>query len=341
MAWKTRRQTPSEPPGYPGAIPIERIGPPARDVFRERYVRANRPVVIVGAMEGWRARGWTLDYLAAAAGEQGGEILASSTALFPDYETRPEPMAKVKMPLRELAERAAGGWPGPPVVAAGETYYLYGQTWLFEAAPWLLDDLATPPFLGGLKVASTTTWVSTGGAITPLHYDLENGLLAQVVGEKHVVLFAPSFRDRLYFRGQDFPGMNNFDRQSQVDIRHPDPARFPAFAGAVAHEHLLRPGEMLFLPSTWPHEVETLSTSVSVGFPFAGGTATSEFAVLAEEVQRAARARPGGAASGVFDPAVLERALRENPSLVDEVLRSPIFKAMLDEQAARVKSGKG
>jgi hypothetical protein len=237
-------------------------------------------------------------------------------------------MAKVAMTVRELVDRAGGGAARPPVVADGESLYLYGKEWIFEAAPRLLDDMATPPFLGGMPLASTRCWMSTRGSVTPLHYDLENGLLAQVIGEKHVVLFPPDEHDRLYFRGSVFPGANNFDRQSRVDVHHPDAARFPAFAGATAHEHVLRPGEMLFLPSNWAHEVETLSTSVSVGFPFAGGTATSEIGVFADRVKRAAAAAERGGA---------EAALREDPSLMEDLLRSPLGEAL----AAALRGGRG
>jgi hypothetical protein len=291
MAWKVRR----DPGGASSEVPfpvqgkVGRIEDPPSAVFFKRYVQANRPVVISGAMEGWPALDrWSWDYLAAVAGDRSGEVIVSRNGLYPDYVTKPSPMAKVEMRFDEFLRRAVpappsdSAEPPPPILEPGETYYLYGKSYLLDAVPALRADLATPACLGPEAKPFQRLWISSAGCVTPLHYDLSNGLLCQVRGSKQVWLFDPGQLDRLYPRGAEFPGLDNFERQSRVDIHHPDYELFPELRRAAALECHLRQGDTLFIPSNWWHEVETLEPSLSVQFAFAGGTVTSELAVLSD-----------------------------------------------------------
>ena len=292
MAWKVRREHHDQTAGASSEVSfsvqgkVGRIEDPPSAVFFKKYVQGNRPVVISGAMEGWPALDrWSWDYLAAVAGDCTGEVIVSRNGLYPDYVTQPSPMAKVEMRFAEFLRRAvpaAGEEPLPPILGPGETYYLYGKSYLLDAVPALRDDLRTPACLGGIPEPFQRLWISTPGCVTPLHYDLSNGFLCQVRGTKQVWLFDPAQIDRLYPRGKQFPGLDNFERQSQVDIHHPDDEAFPELRRAVALDCRLREGDTLFIPSNWWHEVETLEPSISVQFAFAGGTVTSELAVLSD-----------------------------------------------------------
>ncbi len=293
MAWKRRRSHGAESPSeVPFEVPFEvkgkvgKIEEPSPQAFLRGYVAANRPVIVQGVMERWPAlTTWSWPHLAEFLGEHAGEVIVSANGLYPDYLSEPSPMTKVAMTFKELVERmfeAEGTGARPPLLALGETYYIYGKSYLFEAFPELLKDVSPPSCLGTTPVSTTSTWISSKGCVTPLHYDLPNTLLCQVRGSKEVHLFDPQQYDRLYLRGARFPGFDNFERQSQVDIHHPDFAAFPEFRRAVALSVTLREGEALFIPSNWFHEVETLEPSISVGFTFAGGTTTSELAVLSD-----------------------------------------------------------
>lgn len=319
MAWKVRR----DPGGASSEVPfpvrgkVGRIEDPQPAVFFKSYVQANRPVVISGAMEDWPALGrWSWEYLAGIAGDCSGEIIVSRNGLYPDYVTQPSPMTKVAMRFAELLRRAlpsAEAEPLPPVLDSGETYYLYGKSYLLEAVPALRADLRTPACLGALAQPFQRLWISSTGCVTPLHYDLSNGLLCQVRGSKQVWLFDPGQFDRLYPRGAQFPGLDNFERQSQVDIQHPDYEAFPEFRRATALECRLRQGDTLFIPSNWWHEVETLEPSISVQLAFAGGTATSELAMLSDLFKTR---KPEEL---MTEPAV--QRLLEDPAMLQAVLR--------------------
>jgi hypothetical protein len=253
------------------------------------------------------------------AGTCTGEVIVSRNGLYPDYVTQPSPMAKVEMRFDEFlrranpAEGAAGEEPLPPVLGPGETYYLYGKSYLLDAVPALRDDLRTPACLAGVPETAQRLWISTPGCVTPLHYDLSNGFLCQVRGNKQVWLFDPSQIDRLYPRGKQFPGLDNFERQSQVDIYHPDDEAFPELRRAEALECILREGDTLFIPSTWWHEVETLELSLSVQFAFAGGTVFSELAMLSDLF------KTKNPADLMSSPTV--QRLLQDPTMMEAVLR--------------------
>jgi hypothetical protein len=346
MAWKVRRDTPGASSDVPFSVQgkVGRVEDPAPQGFQQRYIQKNRPVVLSGVMEPWPALGrWSWSYLREVAGACTGEVIVSQNGLYPDYVTQPSPMAKVEMSFAEFLRRAVPAMaaeqaePLPPVLGPGETYYLYGKSYLLDGVPALREDLGTPVCLGSTPVSSWSLWISSPGCVTPLHYDLPNGFLCQVRGSKKVWLFAPDQTETLYPRGAQFPGLDNFERQSQVDIQHPDWEAFPEFRRAAALECSLREGDTLFIPSNWWHEVETLEPSISVGFAFPGGTVTSELAALSDLFKK----KSGGARGAVSGMDLFRRAgeapaggmpdLAADPQALMEMMESPIVQRVLQD----------
>ena len=115
--------------------------------------------------------------------------------------------------------------------------------------------------LGFNKSASDfNIWLGPGGHVECLHYDLMDGTLIQLHGVKKVVLFPPSQTANLY----PFPIYVHLYRGfklrcwfSQVDPENPDFKTFPHFeeASRFKREVYLQPGEALFIPCGWWHEV--------------------------------------------------------------------------------------
>jgi lysine-specific demethylase 8 len=56
------------------------------------------------------------------------------------------------------------------------------------------------------------------------------------------------------------------DQFSPVNVEQPDLERFPLYRDATPIEFVLGPGEMLFLPTHWPHHVRSLDFSISMNF---------------------------------------------------------------------------
>ena len=107
-----------------------------------------------------------------------------------------------------------------------------------------LDPL--PPFLERPEPPrGASLWVGPGGTMSPLHFDPHHVLLVQVVGRKRVWLVPPDSRTI-------FEGLDGYYAESDAR-EHP---------GAL--EVLLDPGEALFIPVAFFHQVEALEPSMTL-----------------------------------------------------------------------------
>lgn len=114
-------------------------------------------------------------------------------------------------------------------------------------------------------LTSNLLLVATEGNITPVHYDEQQNLFAQLRGYKRFLLFSPEYYKCLY----PHPVWHPHDRQSQVELENPDLERFPEFSQLRGWEAILGPGDVLYLPMYWWHQVESAPRggyTVSVNF---------------------------------------------------------------------------
>ena len=131
----------------------------------------------------------------------------------------------------------------------------------FDHAVRNSSNAATEPRFSGI-------WVGSPGATTPLHHDAWPGLLFQTHGTKRVALYRPADRTHLSFRlplrgegrWSDLPGRS--DDASSID--------FPLLAHTQRFVGELHPGEALYIPPFWAHEMEAVEANISVPFRFAG-----------------------------------------------------------------------
>lgn len=80
-------------------------------------------------------------------------------------------------------------------------------------------------------------------------------MLVQVKGTKRVVLFSPKDALYLYLSG---------DKSAVLDIDQPDTDKYPLFQRALRYECILQPGDVLFIPALWFHNVLSMDFSVAV-----------------------------------------------------------------------------
>lgn len=100
------------------------------------------------------------------------------------------------------------------------------------------------------------------------------------VGESQVVLFPPTDLPNLYYVGRpkgalkyEYPATFTRDRSSvdpkavvfgsSVNVDEPDLTRHPKYPRATPSRALLGPGDVLFLPAYWHHEVQSLPEDVT------------------------------------------------------------------------------
>ena len=133
---------------------------------------------------------------------------------------------------------------------------------------------ALPPYLGNLelrelnrlchwptyfdKMGPPRFWVGPAGTVTPLHCDYDDNIFAQVWGRKRIFLSPPHHDEFLY------PSeANAILFGSPFDPEAPDFQRFPLASQAAMIECLVEPGDMLYVPAGWYHQVRALTFSLS------------------------------------------------------------------------------
>jgi hypothetical protein len=87
------------------------------------------------------------------------------------------------------------------------------------------------------------------------HYDVSHNVACVVAGRRRFILFPPQQITNLYVGPLEFTIAGQ--PVSMVDLDRPDFARFPRFAEALRHALVadLEPGDVIFIPTLWWHNV--------------------------------------------------------------------------------------
>lgn len=235
---------------------IERRAGLSSDEFLDRYYAANRPVILTGEMSGWPALAkWTPDYLKHAVGSktiefQGDRSKSDRFEIHKDAHRR-------QMPFDQFIDLVSR--PG-----AGNDAYLtaYNSARNTEAISMLHPDLGFPEkFLArDVEQPNGMMWIGPAGTLTSLHHDLTNNLIAQVVGRKRLLVLPASEVGKLYNH------LHVFSEISDLEDPALTLARFPRLEHARFTEVTLMPGEMIFMPLAWWHQVRSIDFSVTITY---------------------------------------------------------------------------
>lgn len=232
--------------------------------FSQRYLKQGHPVIISGLLS--PATDWSLDYLEDQIGEiefpvrqygkdryqqskktwtSSGSGVEATTMSFAEYAD-------------QLREKTAHQNDAYLARCSLKETPLSHHSELEQAEAWF--NLKAPATFMNL-------WVGPGSHVSCLHYDPMDGLLMQLHGQKKVLLFPPSQTYNLYpipVYKQLRHGLKLRSVYSQVYPETPDFEEFPKFRQAIPHGQvaILNPGDILFLPAGWWHEVTSLGDDV-------------------------------------------------------------------------------
>ncbi|CAM9583128.1 unnamed protein product [Chrysoparadoxa australica] len=238
-----------------GNVPI--VPSPSLQTLFMKYMVPGRPVVLTGVIDAWPARSnrsWSdPEYLRSVAGHRMVPVEVGGSYTGEGWQQR-------LMPLSEFLDDFLTG--------EGEGYLAQHQ--LFDQVPALRRDILVPDYCSMLledeeddpqaSEVAVNAWLGPAGTVSPCHHDPYHNLLAQVVGSKRVVLVDPVHSKRMY------PHSGRMSNTSQVDVGNPDLSVHPEFAGTPQMSILLRAGEVLYIPPTWWHYIQSLEVSFSVSF---------------------------------------------------------------------------
>ena len=249
---------------------VEKRSHLSHDEFIQRYVRGCRPLVITGIARDWPAMTrWSPDDLKRRFGHLDVEIQDGRDA-DPKYEENKLNHRRIA-PLGAFVDRVMNG-------GATNDYYMTANNEALrrpELAP-LLDDIgALPDYCDRGQLAQRSSfWFGPAGTLTPLHHDTIMLFHTQIVGRKRWRLISPLDTPRLYNHNNVF---------SPIDLDRLDFNRYPLFRGVKVLDVVVEPGETMFLPLAWWHQV--VSLDVSLSFSYTNLAAPNEFAYQNPEIR--------------------------------------------------------
>lgn len=135
--------------------------------------------------------------------------------------------------------------------------------------PEILSDVDLPKYADKDTDYFINLWVGESGIISQAHYDCSDNFLTQIVGRKRVRLFPPSDSNNMYPReindyllcDKTASHMSKIQNTDVVNV-----AEFPDFEQVSCFEGIISPGDLLFIPAGWWHEVKSLEMSISVNY---------------------------------------------------------------------------
>lgn len=229
-------------------LTLERRPAPAAPELFSRYWGGSTPAIFTDIVPRWRQR-WTPQSLRERFGDARVEACIGRQAdPRPDVNWREH---RVELSLREYVDR---------VLAAGESNDLYlianNRNTARGELRALWGDVVLPPgwFDEPRLPFGSALWLGPAGTITPLHHDTSNILFCQIHGRKRIVL-APPWAEALL---ESADGVYN-----RRDLAGLAREALPASDVPVI-DTVVEPGEALFIPAGWWHDVRALDVSVSL-----------------------------------------------------------------------------
>ncbi|MET0947951.1 MAG: cupin-like domain-containing protein [Pseudomonas sp.] len=221
--------------------------------FRNHYLLEGIPLIISDALQDWplfnMSREQSLSHFAELQGiTRHGDYVKKTFST--DRDFRSTSMADF---IASLEKPASKGVDGQPPAYMGNNI-LPAQ---------LLAQIKYPPYFEQSLYIAPRIWIGPKGTLTPLHRDDTDNLFAQVWGQKSFILAAPHHREALgTWSTSPKGGLDGCDFNPDA----PDYQRFPTARDVTFLRITLQAGDLLFLPEGWFHQVESITTSLSVNF---------------------------------------------------------------------------
>jgi len=225
-------------------IPVPQRARLDAETFFDTYYAALQPVLLTEQIADWPAlERWRLPALAARFPDLEVEI-CDGRDRDPDYDMRFAEHCNT-VTLSKLVARIEA-------TPQSNDFYMVANNRNLErsALRALLEDTNLPPFLDPRRRDGwCSLWVGPGGTQTPLHHDLTSILFCQIEGRKRIHLVPP------------------YELSPLADARGVYAARnADARDAGLRAEIEVAPGQALFIPIGWWHQVEALTPSVSISF---------------------------------------------------------------------------
>ncbi len=207
----------------------------------------DEPVLIKGSTTNWSSLNkWSWDYLKQLAGDRTVKLVLGNR------EQNPTKFREMK--LVDYIDKYLAS-------SNEEEEKLYLKEFdLFKEFPQLKDDVDYQSFFPWYVTPGKCAWIGEKGTITGLHHDIFDNFLVQVYGRKKLFMFANKDIPKVY-------RSDKFDygaRVSLIDAFNPDYEKFPLFKTVEPLVVELCPGDVLYIPKGWWHQVKSLDATISI-----------------------------------------------------------------------------
>ncbi|KFD72264.1 hypothetical protein M514_01322 [Trichuris suis] len=266
---------------------------PDRDEFEKNYLGRSKPVIFKKAITDWPAfQKWTNAFLRKTFGNKTVHVKLSPNGIFEGVE--PTKDWNVAADLLRIPEEVKRHLAHPELLlvrpASNETLFSDFLDFISKKGARnsmsayleytsirgnfksLEEDIDPLPFLGAaMRPVHLNIWISNGNTLGKLHFDEYENFLCQLRGRKQVILTDPQSNDRLH-EGYIVEAMltyknGTFSRDkllqstaltmSPIDITYPDFEKFPSLRDLKWLNCTIEPGDVLYMPSFWWHEVQS------------------------------------------------------------------------------------
>ena len=307
-----------------------------RSVTPERFAAevapAYRPVILRGLVEDWPAVAAgragpraMANYLLRFDGGRPADVMVGGPRIGGRFFYRPDldgfNFERAKVPLPILLEQLVRQQDDP----APSALYAGAAAMADHVPGWVAANplpIATPD-------ATPRIWLGNASRASS-HYDISSNIAAVVAGKRRFALFPPEQARNLYVGPLDVTIAGQ--PTSMVDLEAPDFERFPRFRQALDAMVVaeLEPGDALFVPSLWWHDVRaTGPLNVLVNYWWGQPAASSPFPALIHAMMAIRDLPPGerGALREWFEMYVFgdeaPRVVDHLPAEARGVLRAP------------------
>lgn len=225
--------------------PVERRSGLTRETFAKEYLEPLKPVVFTDLTASWPAvQKWTIEYFK----EKYGDLVVPVVSNNFSRPGKGYLAADMHISFREYLE----------ILESGPSDLRIFAWNIFWKAPELREDFAVPDIMDGFVNELPFLFFGCEGARVTLHYDVDMShvFLNQIYGRKRVILFSPEQSRQLYH----LP----FTVSSHVNILDPDFKKHPALQHVKGQEVMLMPGETLFIPRGYWHNIEYTDGGYSI-----------------------------------------------------------------------------
>lgn len=225
--------------------PVERRSGLTRETFAQEYLVPLKPVVFTDLTASWPAvQKWTIEYFK----EKYGDLVVPVVSNNFSRPGKGYLAADMHITFREYLE----------ILESGPSDLRIFAWNIFWKAPELREDFAVPDIMDGFVNELPFLFFGCEGARVTLHYDVDMShvFLNQIYGRKRVILFSPEQSRQLYH----LP----FTVSSHVNILDPDFKKHPALQHVKGQEVMLMPGETLFIPRGYWHNIEYTDGGYSI-----------------------------------------------------------------------------